>query len=157
MPLRHTVKVRFIFRDRSGNEASSHLYFPISTSVDDVFVAVNNAIPFYAAVSDALIVRVVAEYEYYFVGLPDPSITSDVKRTVLLFYRNEDSRIERISVPSPRVSIFETVGEYAGIRIDMSNPAIIQWANLTLGDLIIFKTKDGDTMGPDLLTGGLAI
>ena len=157
MPLRQTVKVRLIFRDRSGNEASSHLYFPISTSADTVFAAVNNAIPIYNAVSNALIVRVVAEYEYYFTNLSDPSITSDVRKTLLLFYRNDENRINRLSLPSPRSGIFEVSGDYANIRIDMNNPAIVQWRDMTMADMVLFKTKEGDDLGSDLLTGGLAI
>lgn len=157
MPSRPTVKIRLVFRDRGRNEASTHLYLPFSVPVDDVFTFVDAAMPRYNAVSDALIARVVVEYEYYFTDLPDPSPTSDVLQTLLLFYRNEDLEVEVISIPSPKDEIFEMTGDYAGVRIDMTSPAIIEWQQMTIGGTIQFLTKDNIIIGPELITGGMAI
>jgi hypothetical protein len=157
MPTRATVKIRLIFRDRGRNEASTHLYLPFSSTVDDVFDFVNAAIPRYNAVSNALIAKVVAEYEFYYTNLSEPSPQSDNTKVLLIFYRNEQGLVERISIPSPKSDLFETSGDYAGIRIDTESSGILYWEEMTLNGYVELLTKDGIVIGPEVLTGGIAI
>lgn len=157
MSRRWTAKTRLVFRDRDGQEASTHIYLPFAYTLDQIFAFVNAAIPRYLAVSNAIIVRVEVVYEWYYRNLPEAEEGSDSTRTLLLFYRNENGTIDVLSIVSPRNTIYETTGPYAGIRIDKNHPAIVAWQDITVNGLLTFVNQYGELLGPELLTGGIAI
>lgn len=150
------VRICFTFSDRDTNTADIHFYLPFDTPVATVFDFAYGVVPYLHAISDATVTRITVRYAHTIDTPPEPPITSELQRKLLLFLGEEDS-YEALKVPSPRQEIFEDTGPYAGIRLDMSNPTVQAFAtNYPLWSIPLC-TEDGEVIAVPLVTGGLAL
>lgn len=83
-----------------------------------------------------------------------PPIGSSVERKLLLLVTNTEDEINGIVIPSPG-DVFESVGAYAGIRLDLASAGAIGFADMLL--VVELQTSDGRPVGSILAAGGLAI
>lgn len=146
------VAVDVIFVDRGGNASQTRLHFRHGAAISAILSALDTLMPILADISDAQLGRVsiTATWE------PDTiaaTSTTDIQASVALFYTNDTATAqERIDIPSPKGSLFETDGDYAGIRVLADEDMV-----LLLNGLVAFLcTYEGDEFPPIYDIGGLS-
>lgn len=108
-----------------------------------------------SAVSDARIIKVELTWRYRPDSPGTPADSSDVSRKILMLVTNPDDEINGLIIPSPQAAIWEALGPYAGIRLDLLSAGAVGFVGLlTAVDL---RTEDGRIFGTTLAAGGLAI
>jgi hypothetical protein len=150
------VKIQYHWRDRDSNKAVTTMYLPFALTLAQVQTVADGWRSRANALSDAVIVRVTYTWETFHDNDPDTAGPRLFPYKALLFYRNVDY-YECFVLPAPKASLFETVGNYAGIRVDMSNPTVAS-------DIADLSTALEDTttiegyFWPDMyVVGGLCI
>lgn len=151
-----TVRIAFTFTDRDGNTADAHLYLPFTTPADEAFSFAYGCVPRFAAITDARITRIHIQYKHLVDDPAEPGSNANIRRKLLVFLRNGE-RLDTITVPSVDSDVFEQIGTYAGIRLDLQHTAALDLAaRLQSGELDL-RTEDDEQIGPELVTGGLAL
>jgi len=116
----------------------------------DIFIGGLNSI------SDAYVrsYKVLRKFEAETADIAD--IGSDVVRRLALYYRNAGV-YEAVWLPSARQSITESVGPYAGIRVDNERTDVaLALADMqTILDFIVLP--DGSIYPDEYVTGGIAL
>lgn len=108
-----------------------------------------------AALSNAVLFKIELVWRYTIEPPWSPAEGSTIERKILMLMTNEDEEINGIVIPSPADSIWETLGSYAGIRLDLLSAGAVGFADmLTLVDL---RTDDNRAVGTVLAAGGLAL
>lgn len=108
------------------------------------------------AISDAVVDEIKLYYRGYENTPATPAIGSEVAQFVGLYYSNE-GEFDAVFIPAPKPSLYETVGPYAGIRVDTSNPtvlALLESLNLALataGASVSFPLGSGFMAGGRVL------
>jgi hypothetical protein len=149
-----TVMIAFTFSDRDGNTGDIWMYLPFSTPVETAFAFAYAAVPVLHAVSDARVTRISVNYKHVMDSPDEPLSSANTRSNLLLFYRR-DTDFEAINIISPRVDLLETTGDYAGIRLDMSNASVLAFADDFATWAIPLTTSEGHIIGPELVTGGI--
>ncbi len=108
-----------------------------------------------AALSDAVVTKIDLVWRYTIDSPGTPADTSDTSRKILMFVTNADDEINAMIIPSPQAAIWETVGAYAGIRLDLLSAGAVGFAAMLTA--VDFRTEDGRIFGTVLAAGGLAI
>lgn len=110
------ITATYTFRDNNGRIAETRVRwssFDTITSAEPAAFALLSAMN---AITNAIIVEMTLYAEPFVGSDAPPEAESDVKRALLLFYRNGDD-CASVRVPSPSLLLAETSGFYAGIRI----------------------------------------
>lgn len=137
-----TAVGEMVWRDRGGNSAKLTVRFPFSIGRDTAFSSLTAIANAAQAISDAAIERITLRYNYHEDGPIAPGILSDVGYYLCLYYSN-DVDTEPVFVPSPRTSILETSGSFAGIRLDMANPEVVSLTDALTSALGGILAPDG--------------
>jgi hypothetical protein len=147
------AKLQFYFADRDGNRGALQWYIPSSLDPDTVLAsAIAIALPRIQACSDSVFDHVTLEYRSLPGASSLPGATSNMRRKALLIFRNADSELDALSIPSPVDSLFESSGIYAGMRVDAGQLADL----VDMLDSILFRTKDDRPFGSLFIAGSLA-
>lgn len=153
MDLHPRVFVSFYVRGRSKKGSHTRLSFSSAVSTADVSAAAIAFVEKIAPLVDGAIDGFTLAYDYF---NPDDTLpdATDIQAYLMLFYTNELQNVEeRIDIPSPLPSLFETEGDYAGIRLNATEEIVT-----LLNDLVIFTcTPEGDPWPPFFDVGGLAL
>lgn len=121
------VRVRFDLRDRDGDIGQVTMYLPYSSSLQDVDTLAAGFIQYAMPLSNAVLSGYSASWTTHLDSNTEASIVSDVSRQLFLFSSAQGGTIERIAIASPRLDIFEQVGRYAGIRVNLNHPDILDF------------------------------
>lgn len=108
-----------------------------------------------AALSNAILFKIELVWRYTIEPPWFPAEGSTIERKILMLMTNEDEEINGIMIPSPADSIWETVGSYAGIRLDLDSAGAVGFANMLLA--VDLRTDDNRQLGTVLAAGGLAL
>jgi hypothetical protein len=149
------IAIGILFRDRDDNRAKATCYCAVGTSQADAWMLALAIAERMTAVSDALIAQVELTWRYRPDSIGTPADTSDVSRKILMLVVNADDEINGLIIPSPQAAIWEAIGSYAGIRLDLLSAGAVGFSGMLLA--VDFRTEDGRIFGADLRTGGLAI
>jgi hypothetical protein len=136
-----TVAVELMYKDNDGGQAKVTIRLPFGASRDTALAAGQTIAGAISALSDALLVSITARYNLEDTSPDAPGILSNVGYYLCLYYSN-DLDTEPVFVPSPNPAVLETTGSFAGIRLDLSNPAVVALAD-ALTDAL------AETLGPD--------
>lgn len=132
------------------------MYLPWSTPIETAFDFAYAAVPVMHAISDARVTRISIKYTHVIDAQLDPPVGTDIQRKLLLLL-GDGTYFEAILLYAPKTSILESTGPYAGIRLDMSSPAVQAFAEDFPTWTIHLLTEDAEPIGPELVTGGLAL
>jgi hypothetical protein len=148
------AKVGITLRDRDNNSAKVTFYCAFATPIADAWSFALAVADRVGALSDALITSIDIAWRWTVDSPATPALTSSIERKLLLFMINADEDINGMIIPSPSDN-WETIGSYAGIRLDLASAGALQWsAMLAALDL---RTQDGRELGTVLAAGGLAL
>jgi hypothetical protein len=145
--------VGITFRDRDGNSAVLTVYCAFATPITDAWVFALAMVGAVAPLSDALIVAVQIAYRWTIDDPATPAESSNIERKLLLLHVNDSDEINGMMIPSPRADLWETTGNYAGIRLDMASAGALALIDMLAG--IELLTKQAHPLGA-LVVGGLA-
>jgi hypothetical protein len=147
-----TVAIRFCFRDRDANRAKMTCYCAVG--VADVYALGFALAEPITGLSNAVLDRVEFVWNYRIDSPGTPGSESDVSRKLLLLIINADEEINAIVIPSPG-DVWETTGDYAGIRLDLTSAGAIGFnAMLAAAGL---RTDDDRELGTAITVGGLQL
>jgi hypothetical protein len=132
------------------------MYLPWSTPIETVFDFAYAALPVLHNISDARVRRISVRYSHLIDSPAEPPAGADIQRKLLLLL-GDGTYFEAIMLYAPKTSIIESSGPYAGIRLDMSSPVVQDFATSFPTWSIPLLTEDGLPIGPDLVTGGIAL
>jgi len=148
------VKVSLTFADRDGNSAVLTLYCAFATPIADAWSFALAMVDYVAPLSDALIVTLQIAYRWTIDDPETPAESSNIERKILLLHVNDADEINGMIIPSPRIDLWETTGNYAGIRLDLASAGALAWIDMLTG--VELLTKQGHELGA-LVAGGLAL
>lgn len=149
-----TAAIKLTFLDRDQNEAQVNFYVPYSTTVEQAWAVADAIAARVQVLSNALLWRIQLVWKWT-ADMPGPAdVDSNVRRALLLLVQASDERINALLVPSPRDSVFEIDGRYAGVRVDLDNAAVSGFVSVLELPLL---TPDGGAFGTDIITGGLSL
>jgi hypothetical protein len=152
-----TFRVSFAFRDREGEVSNTSLSLSASRPLSEIGPWIQQVADAMAALVDSRLDRVTMTVRFLPEGpLPEPGPESDTQVWLLLYYTNGDV-VEAIQLPSPKSSLFETTGEYAGIRVDATVPEMADWAPVLATTIDGMVTPEGDPFPNVFLAGGRAV
>jgi hypothetical protein len=148
-----TVAMRFCFRDRDANRAKMTCYCAVGTA--DVYALGFALAEPITGLSNAVLDRVEFVWNYRLDSPETPGSESNVSRKILLLIINSDEEINAIVIPSPQDGVWETTGDYAGIRLDLASAGAIGFnAMLAAAGL---RTDDDHELGTAITVGGLEL
>jgi hypothetical protein len=142
------------FRDRDGNRAKATCYCAFAMSQSDAWALAFGIGDRMQAISNGVLFKVELTWRYTIDSPAAPAAGSNVARKILMLVTNEDDEINGIVIPSPG-DIFESIGAYAGIRLDLATSGAIGFADMLL--VVELRTSDDRAVGTHLVTGGLQI
>lgn len=149
-----TAVGEILWADKDGDTAKFSTRFPISLSLEDAFssaMAIANAA---MAISDAVPIRITLRYRSHDDDAQPAGPGSNVARILCLYYSN-DVDTEPVFIPSGDLSLLETTGRFAGIRLDLSNPAVASLADALTTALAGSLDANGGEWGRVLVVGGI--
>jgi hypothetical protein len=122
--------VLYRFRDNDGAESTAQVYLAASVPIDTALAFAAALRPLMADLSDApvitfdLVVRL-TENNAFIPG------TSDVRRAGTFLFRTTNVPLDRyvLNVPSLRLDLVQTSGDYAGVALQLDAPEIIAFVN----------------------------
>ncbi|MBL0830560.1 hypothetical protein JK320_25420 [Klebsiella pneumoniae] len=147
------VVIGISFRDRDANVSKITFYTPWTLTIAEVWSLAFNLAAHVAALSNAALFKIELLFRFEGDTTTEPPPTSDVSRKALLLTTNDADQINGLIIPSIR-AIFETIGPYAGIRVDIEHPAVVAFGAAL--EALPFVTIDGRQFGT-LAAGGLAL
>ena len=150
-----TAKVEVTVSDRDLNEAKVTFNVPFSTPLATLIAAAPAFCSLVASLSDGVIKGYRLRWS---TKIDDPGTAPfgvDLNRLAVLYYRNDDG-YEAIWIPSGAPELTETTGEYEGIRLDASLPAVQTALDLWQTAISGQVTKEADGFPEDYVVGGLA-
>lgn len=150
------AQVAFTLVDKEGNKGTITLYCSFSLSGAALLELLNLLASLIQPLSNAAITTVTVSYkvllETYSTSLGLPDLTS----RVLLFYREGDT-YEAIGIPAPKADLFETAGQYAGIRVDPFSMGMVTWFSYWGDFSSHITTKEGDPFPETFVVGGRSL
>jgi hypothetical protein len=156
LELQPRMAVSVGFEDRGGHRRYTRLWFPSSLHTDALRAYMDYWIARTKPITDAHICSWEAQYTIEDFTKPVHADTSDTGRRVVLYYSNGPVW-DRLIIPSPRPALFETMGAYAGIRLDTAN-LMVQAILLGLQEVVSYVvTSDGEPFPPQFQVAGLVL
>src|SRR5690348_13111029 len=116
--LEGTVQAEVLWADRDGGEAKFTTRFPFSLPLETAFSNTVAIVGLMMPLSDAVPIRITLRYRGHEDDTLTPGLNSNVGRYLALYYSN-DVDTEPVFIPSGDLSLLETEGSFAGIRLDM--------------------------------------
>lgn len=151
MPARYIV--RLWLTDREGNSRQVSFRPAAISSFESLLAAyITHMVPLVQAVSDAIVTRVDGVYTFIPDDIEYPTDGNVISDYALLFYTNDDDVYTRIAIPAAKNSIYESSGEYEGIRVDSDSVSAF---SDHIADSEYFDAS-GLRIGPTYLVGGRA-
>jgi hypothetical protein len=148
------VVIGITFSDRDANKAKITFYTLWTLTIADVWALAETLASRLETLSDAALSKIEILYRWRADDPPDPPESSNIERKLLLLITNPDDEINGLIIPSPG-DLFEPLGPYAGIRVDLLHPAIVTFqAALEAFD---YRTGDDHALGQVVAAGGLAL
>lgn len=151
-----TMAVRLSFVDRDANEGTLTIYVPSSLSTSDVIAFLNAYYSTFQDLSSASLVSARIYKRTVFDSPNQSQIGSDCTSFAVFYYRNGDI-YEALYVPSPKGEIFESNGEYQGIRLDALATAVLSFNAALLDFPQGLATQDGEPFPQEYVVGGLVL
>lgn len=154
------TRITLQFNDRDGNLGQCSTSNTGLNAVSDLVAEANAYGSFVSGISDAALVGATLSRR---VSLSIPSAdnsASNVRRSLLLLFRNPADVLASIVVPSARVDLpYDTVGPYAGIRI---SPDVLLGPSSPIADLLTYLNgtvvrPDGGSVAFTEVIGGLLL
>jgi hypothetical protein len=149
-----TIAIGITFRDRDGNRAKATCYCAFAVPQSDAWSLANGIADRMQAISNALLWKIDLTWRYTIDSPAAPALDSTNERKILMLITNEDDEINAIVIPSPAAN-WESVGSYAGIRLDLASAAATSFAAMLASTDL--RTDDDRAVGTILAAGGLAI
>src|SRR5689334_549667 len=148
-----TAAAELTYADSGGRTAKVTTRLPFTTPFDTAYsraLAIASAIaPLTLAKLSSIVIRYVWQEE----APVAPDALSNVGYYLCLYYSN-DVDTEPIFIPSPNPAVLETTGSFAGIRLDLANPAVVSLADALTTALRDTLTPDGVAFERHLVVGG---
>lgn len=151
-----TARVVITLADRDHGKARISFRLPFSISASDAAAVRSHIIGLMLPLTDARVIGTQIVWEYSDATPTLPAFDVKLQTKGVLFYRNA-TRAEAFYIPAPKPSLYETTGEYAGIRIDMSNPTIAAAINAISAELANTVTIEGLSFPDEYMVGGLVL
>jgi len=148
------IAIGLSFRDRDGNSAKSTIYCVWATPIADAWTLAFGIGDRMLALSNALLYQIELVYRHTVDSPAEPGLDSTVERKILMLVTNTDEEINGMVIPSPG-DVFEVVGSYAGIRLDLAGAGALGFADMLLA--VDLRTDDNRSFGTTLAAGGLAL
>lgn len=148
-----TVAMEFEFVDRDERGSRLTLRLPFSTPEATLHSIANLFVSRLRAISDAVLYRYHFRWRIDDDAPPTPGPQSDVGCYMVLYYSN-GADIEPIFIPSPNPDVLEQSGDFAGIRLDLGNPAVAFLADALTAALLQTLGPDAELWERQLLVGG---
>lgn len=149
-----TAAIKLTFLDRDQNEAQVNFYVSYGATAEQAWEVADAIAARLQVLSNALLWRIQIVWKWT-ADMPGPAdVDSNVRRAVLVLVAGPDDAINALLIPSPRSTIFEADGRYAGIRLDLDNAAVSGFVSVLELPLL---TPDGGAFGTDIITGGLSL
>lgn len=139
--------------DRSGGERSTSFRLPAALSIVQLQTSIDAIIAAIQAISLCL---VSAERHTWVFVEDEPSLPPDdsnVRSFLQLFYTNA-SDMFAVDIPSPDPALFVTTGKYAGIKVNLRDPAIAARFDALTVALEATIDELGNDRDPVLVAGG---
>jgi hypothetical protein len=149
------VVIGLTFCDRGDNRSKMTSYAPFSTPVADVWNFAFSLGSLAQSMSNAALEKVELRWRHTVDSPAVAPIETDLSRKILLLVTNEDDEINAMTIPSPRVELWETIGPYAGIRLDLGSAGALGLVDML--EAMSLRTKDDRQFGINLIAGGLAL
>lgn len=149
-----TAVGEMLWRDKDGGSAKLTIRFPFLISLAQAYSSLSTIAAAAQAISDATIVKLTVRYHLFEYPFPTPGEASNIGRYLALYYSNEADTIP-IWVPSPRESLLETSGHFAGIRLDLGNPEVASLADAFTNAISGASTEVDTLWGRILRAGGV--
>jgi hypothetical protein len=149
------IAIGIYFRDRGYNRAKATCYCAVGISQAQAWTLALAIAARMSEVSDATMTKVDLVWRYSVDSAGTPAESSDISRKILMLVVNPDDEINGLIIPSPQAAIWEAIGPYAGIRLDLLSAGAVGFSGMLLA--VDFRTEDGRIFGSDLQAGGLAI
>ncbi len=149
------VAIGITFRDRDGNRAKATCYCAFAVPVADVWTLAFAIAARMEAISNALLYKIDLVWRY---TVDSPALAdedADLSRKILMLITNDAGEINAIIIPSPQAAIWEAIGAYSGIRLDLASAGAVGFSDMLL--TFDLRTEDDRTLGVELATGGLQI
>lgn len=156
LELNPLCEAKLQYMDHHGRVAQLRLRYPSSVPYTEVYSRAMQIHARIAPLSSAVLTEVKVQYG---IAESDPGMPVSgipAQEALVLFYRNGED-YDAVYVPGPLPQLWETVGDYAGIRLDMGNSSVaplVESLNLALGAGAgaVFVS-----MGAEFVVGGRAI
>lgn len=150
-----TANVSLLWQDRKGGEAHMLLRFPFDTLPDTIIATVNLAV---TKAQPLTLCRATKARLYYTYKNDDTTLPDEgeASRILALFYTN-GADFATIYIPGCDDAQMEQDGDYAHIRLDMSNPDVIDAVaafSVMLEETVL---SNGDPWPSTFLVGGLVL
>lgn len=145
----------FQWEDRDGNISAQRLYFNHSTAPADVAAGAELWLGGVQGVSNARARRFIASWQWEDTTAVLGESGSDVYRRLALFYRN-DYEMAAIWLPSGRETLLETLGTYAGVRVNVYDDAVADALQLMAPLIDFIVTPEGGVFPSEYVVGGIA-
>lgn len=143
-----------LWGDRDGGKAKLTLAFPFSLSLANVFSSTNAVATAIQAISNAVLISITVRYRWYEDAPSTAGAGADLGLYLGLYYSNGVD-IEPIYIPAPDTSLLEQSGSFAGIRLDLGDPAVVSLADALTAALANTVGPDDEPWERELLVGGL--
>ena len=149
-------EVKLLYGDRKGGVAQMRLRYPASISPAEAFLRGMQIHSVVAPLTSAVLLGVRIVYRITESAPGSASEAVPAASNLALFYRNGEEW-NAIYVPAPTEELWETDGPFAGIRLDLGNPAVVS----LLESLNLALAETGGeyfvSMGGTFVNGGRAI
>lgn len=148
-------RVQLGFLDRDGRKGSTTLNLPFLSEINTAIsfgIRVGNVLQ---TALDSTFTTVKVSYNFTEDSPTTAGTESNIHRKVVLFYRNEQG-YEALVLPSPKSSLFEIEGVYAGIRVDGASEDLVPFIVGTSALLGAMVTPEGEAFPLEYAVGGLA-
>lgn len=151
-----TLRVVYNFRDRDNRKGSTSIRLPFSVTIATALsYAISFSIPL-SNMSDAVLVSIDIFYGFEDTDAVTPLSGATVDTKVSLFY-SEGDIYEAITIPAPKGEIFETEGQYQGIRVDVNSVDMVAWMDNWTDVSSNLQTPEGLPFPINWRAGGLIL
>lgn len=136
-----TAKCELVYVDKDARKGQVTIHLPFATPHDTAFSKAYTIAAAIDSISNAQLLSITIRYDHKEEAPLAPDILSNVGYYLCCYYSN-DVDTEPIFIPSPHPDVLETTGDFAGIRLDLSNPSVVSLADA-------LTTALATTLGPD--------
>lgn len=150
------ASISVLFEDREGNHGRYQLWAPFAISASDLQAAMSVYLAGLQPMTDAYLPSYTITRKLEDDSPGSAGADSDALRSLALYYSNLGV-FDRLWIPSGRLTLLESIGPYAGIRLDALRPDVAAIL-LAMQDVTAFiVTPEGDSFPGEFVVGGIAL